>query len=223
MHDKVNIMLDFEMLGPGDDAKVIGVGAAVFGAHPAPVAGRSRREPFARPVYEAWPISVKGQDARTHTWDTIAWWHRQDPEVSSAAFEAMDGGRSSRKGRVLRLAVKELVDAAVDLGSHGGPGDLTLGEAWERVTWWAMPAAADLSLWMSLLREFRPDLARLYGRVRDGKTLLDACEAATGVRPASRREVGPQHSPAADALSQAWQCAEAMALLADLRERTENG
>lgn len=219
--DKIHIMQDFEMLGPGDTAKVIGAGAAVFGIEA--WAGEHGADdvvwrPFARLVYEAWPINVKGQDARTSTWDTVAWWSRQDPEVRDVAFQAMDDGRRGcRPGTPLRLAVKELVDAAT---SAAWSPALLGPDAWKRIVWWAKPSAADGALWMSLLREFRPDLSMLYGRVRDAGTLLDACELATGRRPEERRDPsGKLHDPGSDALAQAWACAEAMALLAEVRDR----
>ena len=71
----VHVMLDFEMLGPGDTAKVIGVGAAVFGVNPVDPEslGLDAGKPFSRLVYEAWPVSVARQDHRTHTWDTVHW------------------------------------------------------------------------------------------------------------------------------------------------------
>lgn len=67
-NDKVHVMLDFEMLGPGDQAKVIGVGAAIFGveAHAGELPDQDDWRPFARPLYEAWPVNVKGRTiART--------------------------------------------------------------------------------------------------------------------------------------------------------------
>lgn len=116
----VHVLPDFEMLGPGDTAKVIGAGVAVFGLERDIIVEGNRETgqpdalvqgtPFARLVYEAWPISVARQDVRTFDWDTVAWWSRQDPAVRSVAFEAMAG-----KGRALRLAVKEMIDAVLTL------------------------------------------------------------------------------------------------------------
>lgn len=207
---RVNILLDFEMLGPGDAAKVIGVGASVFGLG-------SDDEPTARLVYEAWPISAARQDARTLTLDTIAWWSRQAPAVRDVAFAGIGGNARGEGGKALRLAVKELVDATT-LAAAEETRRVTIetadADAWRRITWWAKPAAADLSLWMSLLREFRPDLSMLYGRVRDARTLWDAAELATGREvEEAPRDVDGVHAPGADSLATAWACARALRLL----------
>lgn len=213
---RVNILLDFEMLGPGDAAKVIGVGASVFGLG-------SDDEPTARLVYEAWPISAARQDARTLTLDTIAWWSRQAPAVRDVAFAGIGGNARGEGGKPLRLAVKELVDATTLAAAEETSVtselevreiDRASPEVWRRITWWAKPAAADLSLWMSLLREFRPDLSMLYGRVRDARTLWDAAELATGVKvEEAPRDADDVHAPGADSLATAWACARAMRLL----------
>lgn len=193
----VHVLQDFEMLGHGDTAKVIGAGAAVFGL--------ANCEPFARLVYEAWPISVTRQDNRTFDWDTVAWWSRQAPDVRDVAFQSMAG-----KGRALRLAVKEMVDAVLTLV----PARVSDERTWTRIVWWAKPAAADCSLWMNLLREFRPDLAKLYGRVMDVNTLLSSAYAATG-RVVAEAARGPSevHAPGSDALASAWACARALQVL----------
>ena len=198
---RVNILLDFEMLGPGDAAKVIGVGASSFGLD---------REgmPYACPIYEAWPISAVRQESRTLTLDTIAWWSRQAPAVRDVAFAGIGGNARGEGGKPLRLAVKELIEQAlISAGDHGA-------DPWRQIMWWAKPAAADLSLWMSLLREFRPDLSMLYGRVRDARTLWDAAELATGVKvEEAPRDPDDVHAPGADSLATAWACARAMRLL----------
>ena len=208
--DRVNILLDFEMLGPGDAAKVIGVGASLFRL-------RFDDEPEARLIYEAWPISAARQDARTLTLDTIAWWSRQAPAVRDVAFAGIGGNARGEGGKPLRLAVKELVDAAMTVATCETPPTSTWNngaEAWRRITWWAKPAAADLSLWMSLLREFRPDLSMLYGRVRDARTLWDAAELTTGRKvEEAPRDPDDVHAPGADSLATAWACARAMRLL----------
>ena len=213
---RVNILLDFEMLGPGDAAKVIGVGASIFGLGP-------DDEPTARLVYEAWPISAARQDARTLTLDTIAWWSRQAPAVRDVAFAGIGGNARGEGGKSLRLAVKELVEAAM-LAVAEETRRVTIetadADVWRRITWWAKPAAADLSLWMSLLREFRPDLSMLYGRVRDARTLWDDAETASGVEvKEDPRNADNVHAPGADSLATAWACARAMRLL----KRARNG
>jgi len=207
---RVNILLDFEMLGPGDAAKVIGVGASSFGLD-------KEGMPYACPIYEAWPISAARQDARTLTLDTIAWWSRQAPAVRDVAFAGIGGNARGEGGKALRLAVKELVEAAM-LAVAKETRQVTIetadADAWRRITWWAKPAAVDLSLWMSLLREFRPDLSMLYGRVRDARTLWDAAELATGVKvEEAPRDPDDVHAPGADSLATAWACARAMRLL----------
>lgn len=208
MQDKVNILLDFEMLGPGDSAKVIGVGASSFGLD-------KEDMPYACPIYEAWPISAARQDARTLTLDTIAWWSQQAPAVRDVAFAGIGGNARGEGGKALRLAVKELIDATtLTAAEETGVTTETFPEVWRRITWWAKPAAADLSLWMSLLREFRPDLSMLYGRVRDARTLWDAAELATGREvKEDPRDADGVHAPGADSLATAWACARALRLL----------
>lgn len=198
---RVNILLDFEMLGPGDAAKVIGVGASSFGLD-------KEDMPYACPIYEAWPISAARQESRTLTLDTLAWWSRQAPAVRDVAFAGIGGNARGEGGKPLRLAVKELIEQA--LISAGDSG----ADPWRQITWWAKPAAADLSLWMSLLREFRPDLSPLYGRVRDARTLWDAAELATGREvKEDPRDADGVHAPGADSLATAWACARALRLL----------
>ena len=205
---RVNILLDFEMLGPGDAAKVIGVGASLFRLGP-------EDEPDARLIYEAWPISAARQESRTLTLDTIAWWSRQAPAVRDVAFAGIGGNARGDGGKPLRLAVKELIDAAtLAAAEETGVTSETFPEVWRRITWWAKPAAADLALWMSLLREFRPDLSILYGRVRDARTLWDAAELATGHKvEETARSSDEVHAPGADSLATAWACARALRLL----------
>lgn len=197
----VNILLDFEMLGPGDAAKVIGVGASSFGLD-------KEDMPYACPIYEAWPISAARQESRTLTLDTIAWWSRQIPAVRDVAFAGIGGNVRGEGGKPLRLAVKELIEQAlISVGDSDA-------DPWRRITWWAKPSAADLSLWMSLLREFRPDLSMLYGRVRDARTLWDAAELATGQKvEEDPRDADGVHAPGADSLATAWACARALRLL----------
>lgn len=198
---RVNILLDFEMLGPGDAAKVIGVGASSFGLD-------KEDMPYACPIYEAWPISAARQESRTLTLDTIAWWSRQAPAVRDVAFAGLVDNIRSKGGKPLRLAVKELIEQALISAGDSGP------DPWRQITWWAKPAAADLSLWMSLLREFRPDLSLLYGRVRDARTLWDAAELATGQKvEEDPRDADGVHAPGADSLATAWACARALRLL----------
>lgn len=224
----VHVLPDFEMLGPGDTAKVIGAGVAVFGLERDIIVEGNRETgqpdalvqgtPFARLVYEAWPISVARQDVRTFDWDTVAWWSRQDPAVRSVAFEAMAG-----KGRALRLAVKEMIDAVLTLVHPEGALPANHGPTWSRIVWWAKPAAVDLSLWMSLLREFRPDLSQLYNRVCDANTLLSTVKAATGEviaeHPRGPHEV---HAPGSDALATADACARALYALRAARVKLDS-
>lgn len=208
----VHVLLDFEMLGPGDQAVVIGVGAVQFGVAIDPTTQTA--EPFTKPLYEAWPISTQRQEHRTHTWDTVEWWSRQAEPVRAVAFQAM-AGRGAASGKPLRLAVKELVDAVLNASRLAQPEEgWTDGERWSRIVWWAKPAAADLSLWMSLLREFRPDLALLYNRVRDVGTLRDAAYAVTRlVLEEPPLGAGARHSPAADAAASADLASRAMRAL----------
>lgn len=204
----VDIVQDFEMLGPGDQARVIGVGASAFWVN-------VESEPRAELLYEAWPIGARrDQEHRTIDLPTVAWWSRQSPAVRDVAFRSM--GDDHTAYRPLRLAVHDLWAAAITRVREVMP-DVT--DPWRAVRWWAKPSAADGALWMSLLREFKPDLAMLYGRCRDARTLWEAAQDATGdVFEEALRPADDVHAPGADSLATAWACARAKAALLHVRE-----
>lgn len=196
----MNVLLDFELLAPGDRGVVIGLGAVTF------------TDAGAEPLLSVWPISVTDQTARTVDAETVAWWAEQ---AGAAVAEAAQQGQ----GPTLAHAVHALVTAVLDRAVALYPG-LNLADTWRKIRWWAKPAAADLGLWLALLRQYQPSLARIFGKCRDCRTLWEAAELATG-SPVTEDPPGPgeEHDPGADAMRSARPCSQALRLLSYAKAR----
>ncbi len=188
-------LIDFEGLG-GDKPVILGFGVAVFGYSCLSPGGLA--EPWAAPLFSAWPITTREQDDRTSDHETIGWWLMQDACVREAVSRAL--GHGSRAGLLtLTTAIRQAWQAASAAHVH---------------RWWAKPASFDLWLWRYLVREHVG--AEVVGKTRDARTLWEAAEC---VKPMikicepPRDLVGPLHDPGADALASAAACADAIAIL----------